>query len=205
MSIQMTHQPDRIADSLWLRNYSFARAAFSIAWVAAAFAIGPHAPLVAAALLVAYPAWDAIANLVDARRNGGLRVNRSQGLNAAVSAVTTLAVAVALAFGPSAVLAEYGVWAILAGLFQLLTGARRWKIGAQWTMVLSGAQSMLAGAFFIKQATDAAVPGIADIAPYAAFGAFYFLVSAIWMTVKQLRSTSDSLEPSTPPAPLGLG
>ncbi|TJX42094.1 MAG: DUF308 domain-containing protein, partial [Mesorhizobium sp.] len=29
--------------------------------------------------------------------------------------------------------------------------------------------------------------GITDIAPYAAFGAFYFLVSAIWLSVMQAR------------------
>jgi hypothetical protein len=196
MTIQMTPKPDRIADPRWLRNYAFARAAFSIGWVAAALGIGRHVPLAAAALLVAYPAWDAIANLVDARRNGGFRLNRSQTLNAIASAVTTLAVAIALGVGPHAVLAVFGVWAILAGLFQLLTGARRWRLGAQWAMVLSGAQSTLAGAIMIKQATDALVPGIANIAPYAAFGAFYFLVSAIWMTVKQLRSAVES--PYTP-------
>ncbi|WP_375338281.1 DUF308 domain-containing protein [Chelatococcus sambhunathii] len=198
--MQMTPQPDRIDDPRWLRNYALARAAFSIAWVAAALLIGRHAPLAAAALLVAYPAWDAIANLVDARRNGGLRLNRSQTLNATASAVTTLAVVIALGVGPHAVLAVFGVWAILAGLFQLLTGVRRWSLGAQWAMVLSGAQSTLAGAFMIKQATDAVVPGIVDIAPYAAFGAFYFLMSAIWMTVKQLRSPVESLQPSAPRA-----
>ena len=31
------------------------------------------------------------------------------------------------------------------------------------------------------------VPGIGDIVPYAAFGAFYFLVSAVWLTVKEIR------------------
>jgi hypothetical protein len=51
-------------------------------------------------------------------------------------------------------------------------------------MILSGAQSALAGAFFIKQSTGAAMPSITTIAPYAAFGAFYFLVSAIALTLK---------------------
>lgn len=54
-------------------------------------------------------------------------------------------------------------------------------------MVLSGAQSALAGGFFIKQAIGAAAPDITDIAPYAAFGAFYFLVSAAWLSVTQAR------------------
>jgi drug/metabolite transporter superfamily protein YnfA len=32
-----------------------------------------------------------------------------------------------------------------------------------------------------------AVPQITAIAPYVAFGAFYFLVSAIWLTVLDAR------------------
>lgn len=52
---------------------------------------------------------------------------------------------------------------------------------------------MLAGAFFVKQATGTAVPGITDIAPYAAFGAFYFFASAIWLTVVQARRRSTRL------------
>lgn len=193
MTIEMMRQPDRLAASRWLRNYSFARAAFSIAWVAAALAVGRQTPLAAAALLVAYPAWDAIANLVDARRNGGLSANRSQSLNVAASAVTTLAVAVALGFGPNEVLAVFGVWAILSGLFQLLTGVRRWRMGAQWAMVLSGAQSSLAGAFMLVQASGTKPASIADIAPYAAFGAFYFLVSAVSLTVSNARQRKAGL------------
>jgi uncharacterized membrane protein HdeD (DUF308 family) len=80
------------------------------------------------------------------------------------------------------------VWAVLSGLFQLATGVRRWKYaGAQWAMILSGAQSALAGAFFVKQAYAPTVPSIAVIAPYAAFGAFYFLLSAVWLTVSDMR------------------
>ena len=49
-----------------------------------------------------------------------------------------------------AVLAVFGAWAILAGLLQFATGLRRWRsYGAQWSMILSGAQSALAGGFFI--------------------------------------------------------
>jgi uncharacterized membrane protein HdeD (DUF308 family) len=87
-----------------------------------------------------------------------------------------------------AVLAVFGVWAVLAGLLQLATGVRRWRLyGAQWAMVLSGAQSALAGVFFLKQAAGSATPSIVTIAPYAAFGAFYFLVSAIWLAVRTRR------------------
>jgi hypothetical protein len=189
MPMTTLQQPDR-ETSRWLRSYYFLRAGISVGWVAAAFTVGKAMPPAAAVLLVAYPAWDAIANLIDARRSGGLAVNPSQALNAATSAVVALAVAVALGWSLHAVLAVFGVWAILSGLLQLATGVRRWKAGAQWAMVLSGAQSALAGAHFILKARDSAGPGITDIAPYAGFGAFYFLVSAVWLTVARSREGS---------------
>jgi len=40
---------------------------------------------------------------------------------------------------------------------------------------------------FLNRAAAPAIPSIADIAPYAGAGAFYFLVSAIWMTVSAAR------------------
>lgn len=54
-------------------------------------------------------------------------------------------------------------------------------------MVLSGSQSALAGGFFIFQASMPVVPSIADVAGYAAVGALYFLVSAVWLTVGTWR------------------
>jgi uncharacterized membrane protein HdeD (DUF308 family) len=142
-------------------------------------------------MLIAYPAWDAIANFVDASRSGGLGRNRSQLLNFIVSLLTGVAVAVALGQSMNAVLVIYGVWAVLAGLFQLVTAARRWQsYGAQWAMILSGAQSALAGIFFVIMAGGTAPIGIVNVAPYAAFGAFYFLVSAIWLTVSDARRGS---------------
>jgi uncharacterized membrane protein HdeD (DUF308 family) len=156
--------------------------------VALAFTIGKAMPPLAAVLLVVYPLWDAVANFVDARRNGGLNKNPSQGLNVLISVVTAIAVVIALSQSMNAVLAVFGAWAALAGLFQLITGVRRWReFGAQWAMILSGAQSALAGAFFIKQSTAPLIPSITDVAPYAAFGAFYFLLSAIWLTVSEWR------------------
>lgn len=172
----------------WLKPYYYTRAAFSVVWVIAAFTVGKNIPAVAAFLLLGYPLWDAAANLVDARQNGGLKQNPTQKLNVGVSGLTTVAVAIALGMSMNAVLGVFGVWAALAGIFQLATGVRRWKsYGAQWAMILSGAQSALAGVFFIGQANGSKVPGITDIAPYAAFGAFYFLISAIWLTVSDAR------------------
>lgn len=184
-----TRQPASPQGNQWLKPYYFSRAAFSAVWVLAAFTLGKSMPGAAAALLLVYPAWDAAANFADARRNGGLRQNRSQSLNMLASAVTTAAVAIALGISMNAVLGVFGVWAVLSGLFQLATGVRRWKShGAQWAMILSGAQSALAGGFFVKQASAATVPAITDIAPYAAFGAFYFFLSAVWLVVSDMRS-----------------
>jgi len=162
-----------------LARYYLVRAIVAAVWVVAAVVIGRSNATAAALLLVIYPAWDALANWFDAHGSGGLRTNPTQALNVAVSLVAAIAVVVALQLSMNAVLAVFGIWAIAAGLAQLITGVRRWRtFGAQWAMILSGAQSMLAGVFFVTQAGRAKIPTIMDVAPYAAFGTFYFLVSA---------------------------
>ena len=60
-------------------------------------------------------------------------------------------------------------------------------------MILSGGQSALAGIFFVKMAGEIADVGITNVAPYAAFGAFYFLVSAVWLTVSDFLRKSPQL------------
>lgn len=193
MSSQAQRTRPLSSSSTWLKSYYFARFAFSAIWVASAFTVAKGAPLLAAVMLVGYPLWDALANYVDARRSGGLAHNKSQMLNFIVSVVTAGAVALALGHSNNAVLQVFGVWAALAGLFQLITAARRWNsYGAQWAMILSGAQSILAGGFMLKMAGGAEAVGIANIAPYVAFGAFYFLVSALWLTVSDARQRSNS-------------
>ncbi|GAS98132.1 transmembrane protein [Mycolicibacterium canariasense] len=172
----------------WLKRYYFARAAFSIVWVGAAVSLADAATAVVATLLLIYPAWDAAANVVDARRNGGLRSNPTQAFNTVVSSVTTIAVAVALASSMNDVLRVFGIWASLSGLLQLATAVRRWKShGAQWPMIISGIQSTAAGVSFVIKAGGPVAPQVDAIAPYAAFGAFYFLISALWLTFTQAR------------------
>lgn len=171
-----------VGEDTWLTRYYVARAAFSLAWVGAAIGLMHSTPAIVAALLLIYPAWDAVANLVDAQRNGGTRQNLTQVFNAAASLLVTVAVGVALTVSMNAVLGVFGVWAAMAGLLQLATAARRRRShGGQWPMILSGVQSTAAGVMFLIQATAQAVPQITDIAPYAAFGGFYFLVSALWL------------------------
>lgn len=179
------------APERWLRTYYFSRAAFSIVWVAATLTLGPQNPLLGAILLVLYPLWDAAANYLDATRSGGLGQNRTQALNLAISLVTAVAVLVALQMGLNAVLTVFGAWAVLSGLLQLATAIRRWRsAGAQWAMILSGAQSALAGAVFIVQAQQPVAAVLPLLAGYAGFGALYFLISGAWLLLRRRRATA---------------
>lgn len=183
--------PDHAALERWLKRYYFSRAVFSLAWIAAAVGLAAHSPGIAALLLVGYPAWDALANLVDGQRAGGLARNRSQAVNAAISAAVAVGVAIALP-DMHRVLGVFGAWAILSGVLQLVTALRRRKThGAQWPMIVSGAQSALAGAFFLSQAGMPATPSIATVTGYAGFGAFYFLVAAVSLTLRKSRRTAS--------------
>lgn len=178
----------RARQGRWLKRYYFARTAFSTVWVVLAIIVGQNSPGIAAALLVAYPAWDALANYVDMSRSGGSVDNRTQLVNVVVSLAAAVAVILALRVNLACVLEVFGAWAVLSGLLQLGTAVRRWKdFGAQWAMILSGGQSALAGAFFIMQSDAPAPAAIVKVAGYAAVGAIYFLVSATWLSMNELR------------------
>jgi len=86
----------RLQGERWLKHYYFTRAAFSVVWVALAFAIGQHATAIGATLLIVYPVWDALANYVDMSRSGGMRQNLTQAFNVFASAVIAIAVIVVL-------------------------------------------------------------------------------------------------------------
>jgi uncharacterized membrane protein HdeD (DUF308 family) len=176
---QQIEAADGPSQENWLTRYYIVRAGIAAAWVVAALTIAKGSASASALLLIGYPAWDALANFIDSKQSGGLAKNRTQLFNVLVSLAVALAIAVTLP-DMHRVLGVFGAWAILSGLLQLGTALRRWKgCGAQWAMILSGAQSALAGGFFIFQAQMPAVPSIATVAGYAGFGAFYFLVSAL--------------------------
>jgi uncharacterized membrane protein HdeD (DUF308 family) len=111
----------------------------------------------------------------------------------------TIAVIIALTMNMNWVLGAFGIWAIFSGLLQLGTALRRWKTsGGQWAMVLSGGQSAVAGALFIFQAQMPEEPSISAVAGYAGVGAFYFLVSAIWLSVTLSRRSMRGAELKVP-------
>ena len=171
----------------WLKSYYATRALFSVIWVALAFTVGRAQAPIGAVLLVAYPFWDCLANVVDAARSGGLRSNPTQMLNAAASAAVTLAVAIAVGRDVHDAIGVIGVWATLSGILQLSTGVRRRRsAAAQWPQILSGAQSTIGGAHFVMRALNLATAvSVADVAPYAAFGALYFAISAGLLAFKK--------------------
>jgi uncharacterized membrane protein HdeD (DUF308 family) len=163
----------------WLRKLYFIRAAFSFAWVALAFATARQSAVATAALLIVYPAWDALANLLDARMAGGTKANPTQMLNTWISTIVAVAVTGSLVLGHQIVLVIFGIWAIASGLLQLATAIRRRKSDrGQWAMMLSGAQSALAGGFFIAQ-QGAGTSVVQTLSGYAAVGAVYFLISGL--------------------------
>ncbi|KJV37295.1 hypothetical protein [Luteibacter yeojuensis] len=168
-----------------LRNFYALRAVVAFAWVGLAIASRGHPALVVGTLLVLYPLWDAVANVVDARRNGGLAANPGQRFNAVTSVLAALGMGVAFAtHGNAGGVFFFGLWALLAGVFQLAVGIRRRKLGGQAFMMISGAQSGLAGIAFVVRSMGTA-PEVSQLAPYAAFGGLYFALSAVWLTFRR--------------------
>ncbi len=174
--LQVSTQAVETARSL--QKLYFSRAGFSILWVVLVLSLAKTDTSIATILFIIYPAWDVIATFVDIQANPPETNKLPQYVNAFISIVTTVSVFVALQKGIPEALIVFGAWAILTGLIQLVLGLRRRKLlGGQWPMIISGGQSMLAGISFIVMA-HAPDQGITTLAGYAAFGAFYFLLSA---------------------------
>lgn len=165
-----------------LRNLYFTRTSFSIVWVILIALFAKSAGNIASILLIIYPLWDVIGTLLDIRANKNGASKTPQYVNLVISAITTVAVGIALQKGVPETLIVFGVWAIGTGLIQLILGiSRRKLLGGQWPMIISGGQSMIGGTSFILLAHDP-TKGISSLAGYAAFGAFYYLLAAIRLT-----------------------
>lgn len=164
-----------------LRKLYFVRFAFAAVWAALLFATADALGPLNTALLLVYPLFDVAAAVVDvrsAKANGGPVTPLYA--NIAISSLTTLALALALAAtsGIPAVLRVWGAWAVTAGIVQLVAGAVRRQLGGQWPMIVSGAISTLAGLSFVTQAA-ADDPSLGSLAGYAFLGGVFFLLSAL--------------------------
>jgi uncharacterized membrane protein HdeD (DUF308 family) len=160
----------------------FLRTTFSVLWIILLSVSLKTNPQVASFLFIIYPAWDVFATFLDIRANPRHVTKTPQYVNAVIGIITTIGVALALQKGVPEALIVFGIWAVVAGLIQLILGLRRRRqLGGQWAMILSGGQSMLAGGSFILLAHSPTM-GINSLVGYSAFGAFYFLITALRLT-----------------------
>jgi uncharacterized membrane protein HdeD (DUF308 family) len=176
-----------------LRSLYLIRVVFSLIWVALVFATSASLKstdtptAIAAVLLVIYPLWDVIATLLERRMAGAASTSRVSTINVALGLAATIGMIIAVfsTIGPA--LLVFGIWASLSGAIQLVTAIWRWRtVGAQWPMIISGGLSVLAGATFAAT-SGSATSGLSRIAGYSAFGAFWFLVSVIALSLRTRR------------------
>jgi uncharacterized membrane protein HdeD (DUF308 family) len=130
-------------------------------------------------LLVLYPLIDAVASEIDARGQQG-SARQLLELNAAVSAVAAVALAIAATGDEGDVLLVFGAWALLTGVAQLVVAIRRRTIlGRQLPLLLAGGGSTIFGiAFLVMSGSDD--PELRMIAFYAAGGGVEFAIQA-WL------------------------
>lgn len=169
-------RPATIASSL--RTLYFVRFGFAIVWAILIAVTATTITPVSATLLVLYPLFDVVAAVIDHRASRGTRSAGLLYVNMALSVLAAIGLAFAAGSGRSAVLLVWGLWAITAGVVQLIVGVSRRSLGGQWPMILSGGISVLAGSAFALQSAGASA-SIVGLAGYATLGGIFFLVSAI--------------------------
>ncbi|GAA1131570.1 hypothetical protein GCM10009630_31820 [Kribbella jejuensis] len=161
-----------------LRTLYFVRFGFALVWAALTLAVAKSISPGVTVLLVLYPLFDVAAAVVDFRTSGNARPKSPLYVNMALSLLA--AIALAVASGIPGVLRIWGAWAITAGIVQLVVAVLRYRLGAQWPMILAGAISVLAGTSFIAMAGSN--PSLRTVAGYALLGGIFFLISATRLT-----------------------
>lgn len=179
LEINRTGVPaDATSNTKTLRNLYFGRFGFAIVWaillVLTAKTINPGSAI----LLVIYPLFDVVAAVIDYRSSGYSRPKGLLYVNMALSLLAAIGIAVTLASGIPGILRIWGVWAITAGIVQLIVAITRFRLGGQIPMILSGAISVVAGADFILTAAGPKA-SLTTVGGYAVLGGLFFLISAI--------------------------
>jgi hypothetical protein len=181
----MTIQPLQAARSL--RNLYFARTAVQLIWAAAVLVTAAENPTLAANLLILYPLWDVACTLYDLKTSAGSDSAKTQYVNAAMGIIAAVGIGFTGYSHPQYAVAIFGGWALVAGLLQLAVGIlRKRRLGGQWAMILSGAQSTAAGLAFALGGLSGKFH-IKDLGGYAVFGAIYFLIGGILLSRKLSR------------------
>ena len=139
-----------------LRNLYYVRFGFAVIWAGLLALTASTLNPASIALLVIYPLFDVAAAVVDFRSSGAAaRPRLPLYFNMALSLLAAIGLAVAVTSGIPDVLRVWGVWAITAGIVQLIVAILRYRLGGQWAMILSGGISTLAGTSFILRAGGA--------------------------------------------------
>ncbi len=177
-----------------LRSLYLIRVVFSVIWVVLVFTTSASLKskdtptVIAAVLLSIYPLWDVIATLLERRMAGTGSTSRVSAINVALGLAATIGMIIAIFNTIGTAILVFGIWALLSGAIQLVTAIRRWRtVGAQWPMIISGGLSVVAGATFAAM-SGSATSGLSTLAGYSAFGAFWFLVSVIALSLRTRRA-----------------
>jgi uncharacterized membrane protein HdeD (DUF308 family) len=166
-----------------LRRLYLTRFGFAIVWavllLVSTVALRGAGPLGALTivLLILYPLFDLASAVVDRRSSRATRPSALLVVNMVLSLLAVIGLIFAVMSGTGAVLLVWGLWAITAGLVQLVVAIGRRALGGQWPMVLSGGISVLAGGGFLAQSQ--AGGSVTGIAGYAVLGGIFFLISAL--------------------------
>ncbi|TQL66201.1 hypothetical protein FB381_0050 [Nocardioides albertanoniae] len=177
-SVETAHPGIPTTSTSGLPKLYFVRFGFAVAWAVLVALTASTLNPASVALLVIYPLFDVAAAVVDFRTSGATGPRALLYVNMALSLLTAIGVAVAAASGIPDILRVWGAWAITAGLVQLIVAVRRYRLGGQWAMILSGGISTLAGSSFIVMAAGPR-PSVTGLAGYATLGGIFFLISAL--------------------------
>ncbi|TCC54481.1 hypothetical protein E0H73_38790 [Kribbella pittospori] len=169
---------DAAGSTKTLRTLYYVRFGFALVWAILMMAVDTKINPGTVVLLLIYPLFDVAAAVIDFRSSGSTRPKAPLYLNMGLSLLTAVGLAVAAASGIPSVLRVWGVWAISAGIVQLIVAVLRYRLGGQWAMILSGGISVLAGGSFIVMAGGPNA-SLTTVAGYAILGGIFFLISAI--------------------------
>ena len=166
-----------------LRRLYFIRFGFTLVWAALLVLTGGAAGPFLTILLIVYPLFDAASVYWQIRSGGDVRRAKvSEWINVVVSVLVAITLGWASTVSASVALTVWGVWAIGAGIPQLITAIRNRRSGGQVPQMLSGGISLLAGGAFVAQGLQGSEM-IVGVAGYALLGAVFFLISAIRLSI----------------------